>query len=124
MNAINSKSKTTRSRKNQGTTTSTGCVYVVTSRNNTKITIVDQNGRLVTWSSGGKVGFKNTKKSTPEAAERASRDATERAKNRGMSSVKIKFKGYGPGRESALKGLQATGITVTQIEDVTPLKHG
>ncbi len=85
---------------------------------------MDQNGRLVTWSSGGRVGFKNSKKSTPEAAERAGKDATERAKNRGMSSVKIKFKGYGPGRESALKGIQTTGVTVTQIEDVTPIKHG
>jgi small subunit ribosomal protein S11 len=105
-------------------TTSTGSIYIITSTNNTKITVTDQNGRVVAWSSGGKIGLKNTKKSTPDAAERAAKDAAGRVKLKGMSTVKIKFKGYGPGREGALRGIMASGISVSQIEDITPIKHG
>ena len=114
-----------RSKKRAGgSTTSTGCIYIKTSHNNTLITVTDQNGRVVAWSSGGKTGLKNTKKSTPEAAERAAKDAATRVKAKGMSTVNIKFKGYGPGREGALRGIYSTGMTISYIEDITPIPHG
>ena len=109
--------------KRSAATTSAGCFYVICTYNNTKITATNQNGRVVAWSSGGKIGYKNAKKSTTDAAERAAKDLSNRVKAMGMSSIAIKFKGYGPGREGAVRGIVSSGLTVSSLEDITPTAH-
>jgi len=91
--------------------------------NNTMITITDTNGEVLTWSSAGTVGFKGTRKSTPFAAQRAGERAAHAARKFGVMEVEIRVNGPGPGRESAITSLQAAGLRVLSIEDVTPLPH-
>jgi small subunit ribosomal protein S11 len=91
--------------------------------NNTMITITDTNGEVLTWASAGTVGFKGTRKSTPFAAQRAGERAAHAARKFGVMEVEIRVNGPGPGRESAITSLQAAGLRVLSIEDVTPLPH-
>jgi len=91
--------------------------------NNTIITIADPSGEVLCWDSAGTIGFKGSRKSTPFAAQRAAESVAEKAKKLGVREVEVKVKGPGSGRESAITALQAAGIAVRSIEDVTPLPH-
>ncbi|MCK5083540.1 MAG: 30S ribosomal protein S11, partial [Candidatus Omnitrophica bacterium] len=100
-----------------------GVVHIKATFNNTVITITDVQGNVIVWSTPGVVGFNGSKKSTPFAAQVASSDAARRAKDLGLKSVEVLVNGPGSGRESAIRALQANGLTVTSIKDVTPLPH-
>jgi len=97
--------------------------HVQATFNNTLVTITDLGGETLCWSSAGTAGFKGTRKSTPFAAQRAGESAAGSARKFGISEVEVKVKGPGSGRESAIAGLQAGGLRVISIEDVTPLPH-
>ncbi|MBI4387474.1 MAG: 30S ribosomal protein S11 [Candidatus Omnitrophica bacterium] len=100
-----------------------GVVHILASFNNTVITITDLQGNTVCWSSSGNAGFKGSKKSTPFAAQIASQKAAKLALENGMKEVEVRVSGPGAGRESAIRALQATGLQITQIKDVTPIPH-
>ena len=100
-----------------------GIAHIKATFNNTVITITDTQGNVIVWSTPGVVGFNGSKKSTPFAAQVASSDAARRAKELGLKSVDVFIKGPGSGRESAIRALQANGLMVTSIKDVTPLPH-
>ena len=100
-----------------------GVVHIQSTFNNTIVTITDTVGNVVAWSSAGVQGFKGSRKSTPFAAQLAAQDAAKKAMEHGMRSVEVYVKGPGPGRESALRALQATGFNVVMIKDVTPIPH-
>ena len=102
---------------------SNGIAHVVSSFNNTIITITDENGNTLAWSSSGHKGFKGSRKSTPYAAQIAAEDAGTKAKEHGMKSLSVEVSGPGSGRESALRSLQAIGFIITSIKDVTPIPH-
>jgi len=98
-------------------------VHVKATFNNTIITITDPSGEVLCWDSAGTIGFKGSRKSTPFAAQRAAESVADKAKKLGVREVEVKVKGPGSGRESAITALQAAGISVRSIEDVTPLPH-
>ena len=100
-----------------------GMVHIKSSFNNTIITISDNQGKTLAWSSGGKIGFKGSRKSTPYAAGLASTDAARKARDMGMKKVRVFVKGPGAGRETAIRSLQHAGLEVTMIKDVTPIPH-
>ncbi len=100
-----------------------GVVHVRATFNNTMITITDLNGETLCWKSAGTAGFKGTRKSTPFAAQRAGETCAQAAKKFGVHEVEVRVKGPGSGRESAISGLQAGGLRIRSIEDVTPLPH-
>jgi len=102
---------------------SEGKAYIQSTFNNTTITITDMQGDVIAWGSSGLAGFKGSRKGTPYAAQLAARDAAHRAMNGGMRRVEVYVKGPGSGREAAIRALQASGITVTAIRDVTPIPH-
>ncbi|MBL4618816.1 MAG: 30S ribosomal protein S11 [Alphaproteobacteria bacterium] len=108
-----------RERKN----ISSGVVHVNASFNNTMITISDEQGNAISWSSAGSMGFKGSRKSTPYAAQLAAEDAAKKAMDHGMQTVNVQVRGPGSGRESALRALQSAGLTVSMIKDVTPIPH-
>jgi small subunit ribosomal protein S11 len=101
-----------------------GVVYVAATFNNTVITVTDEMGNVIAWSSAGALGFKGSKKSTPFAATEAVADAMTKAKENGIKEVGIKVQGPGSGRDTAVKAIGATeGIRVTFLKDITPLPH-
>ena len=100
-----------------------GVAHVVSSFNNTIITITDENGNTLAWSSAGQKGFKGSRKSTPFAAQVAAEDVGTKAKEFGLKSLRIEVSGPGSGRESALRSLQTVGYIITSIKDVTPIPH-
>ena len=100
-----------------------GIVHIQSTFNNTIVTITDTGGNVVAWSTAGVQGFKGSRKSTPFAAQMAAEDAAKKAMEHGMRSVEVYVKGPGPGRESALRSLQAAGFNVVLIKDVTPIPH-
>jgi len=100
-----------------------GLVHILASFNNTVISITDRAGNVLVWSAPGIVGFSGSKKSTPFAAQIAAADAAKKAKEIGMKEVEVRVKGPGSGRESAIRAIQAEGLTVTSIKDVTPMPH-
>lgn len=102
---------------------STGNVYVLSSFNNTIVTITDSMGNAICWSSAGGKGFRGSRKNTPFAAQVAAEDAARKAAENGMRSVQVFVSGPGAGRESALRALASVGLRVTYIEDVTPIPH-
>jgi len=100
-----------------------GIAHIQASFNNTIITITDTQGNAVCWSSAGAAGFKGSKKSTPFAAQRASEVVAKKAMENGLKEVEVFINGPGSGRESSIRALQAAGLRVTAIRDVTPLPH-
>ena len=100
-----------------------GLAHVHATFNNTLVTITDEVGNVLAWSSAGVRGFKGSRKSTPFAAQLAAEDAARKAMEHGMRTVEVNVSGPGSGRESALRALQAVGFTVTSIKDVTPIPH-
>ena len=101
----------------------TGVAHIHSTFNNTLIMITDVQGNAVAWSSAGVLGFKGSRKSTPFAAQMASEAAAKQAMEHGMKTVDVEVKGPGSGREAAIRALQATGLEVTAIRDVTPVPH-
>ena len=102
---------------------SSGIAHVVSSFNNTIITITDENGNALAWSSAGHKGFKGSRKSTPYAAQVAADAAASKALEYGMKSLSVEVKGPGSGRETALRALQARGFKILSIKDTTPMPH-
>ena len=102
---------------------STGIANILATFNNTLVTITDMHGNLIGWSSAGRVGFKGSRKSTAYAAQQVAQDAARQAMAHGMREIEVRVKGPGSGRESAIRALQAIGLEVTVIKDVTPVPH-
>jgi len=100
-----------------------GIAHVLATFNNTIVTITDMNGNVIGWSSAGKVGFKGSRKSTAYAAQMVAQDASRQAMGHGLKEVEVLVKGPGAGRESAVRALQAIGLDLTLIRDVTPVPH-
>lgn len=100
-----------------------GSAHIQTTFNNTIVTITDQVGNVVAWSSAGSLGFKGSRKGTPFAAQMASEAAAKKAMEMGLKQVDVFVKGPGAGRETAIRALQTTGLEVTLIKDVTPVPH-
>ena len=113
------KTKKKKTRRN----VSRGIVHILATFNNTIVSISDTNGDVLTWASAGTVGFKGSRKSTPFAAQRASEVAADKAMKYGLREVEVRIKGPGSGRESAVTALQAVGLAIKAIEDITPLPH-
>jgi small subunit ribosomal protein S11 len=101
----------------------TGVAHIQSTFNNTIVTITDLSGNVLAWSSSGAQGFKGSRKSTPFAAQTAAQDAARKAMEHGMRTVDVHVKGPGSGREAALRALQAAGLEVNVIRDVTPIPH-
>ena len=113
-----------RSRRRKARRTVTKAIaHIKATFNNTIITITDPAGEVLCWDSAGTIGFKGSRKSTPFAAQRAAENVAEKARKLGVREVEVKVKGPGSGRESAITALQAAGISIRSIEDVTPLPH-
>ncbi|MFM8478163.1 MAG: 30S ribosomal protein S11 [Planctomycetaceae bacterium] len=100
-----------------------GIAYIKATFNNTIVTMTDAGGDVICWATAGTVGFKGSRKSTPFAAQRAAETVAEKASKVGVREVDVRVKGPGAGRESAITGLQASGLAIKSIEDVTPLPH-
>jgi small subunit ribosomal protein S11 len=100
-----------------------GIAYVKATFNNTIVTMTDAGGDVICWATAGTVGFKGSRKSTPFAAQRAAEVVAEKASKVGVREVEVRVKGPGAGRESAITGLQASGLAIKSIEDITPLPH-
>ena len=114
--------KSTRKKKEKKNVP-TGLAHVQSTFNNTIITITDLEGRVVSWSSAGAMGFKGSRKGTPFAAQVAGEDTARKAKEHGVKRVEVYVKGPGSGREAAIRSLQAAGLQVSIIKDVTPIPH-
>ena len=100
-----------------------GIAHVQSTFNNTIVAITDMQGNILGWSSAGRVGFKGSRKSTAFAAQQVAQDAARQAMSHGMKEVQVKVKGPGSGRESAIRALQAIGLEISSIKDVTPIPH-
>jgi small subunit ribosomal protein S11 len=100
-----------------------GQAHIKTSFNNTIVSLTDKDGNVIAWESAGSAGFKGSRKSTPFAAQLAAERCAEKALKMGMKEVEVRVKGPGSGRESAIRSLQAAGLKIRAIEDVTPLPH-
>jgi len=118
------KPKTTKVRKKKiRLTIDEGIATVHSSFNNTIVTLTDLGGNVLTWSSGGKIGYKGSRKSTPFAAQLAAEEVSKTALEMGLKKVRVVIKGPGGGRESAIRAINAAGLQVTMIRDATPLPH-
>jgi len=101
----------------------TGVANILATFNNTLVSITDMQGHVIGWSSAGRVGFKGSRKSTAYAAQQVAQDAARQAMSHGMREIEVRVKGPGSGRESAIRALQAIGLEITSIKDVTPIPH-
>ena len=115
------KGKTTRRREKKNIPH--GAAHIKSTFNNTIVSITDPTGAVISWASAGQVGFKGSRKSTPYAAQMTAEAAARRAQEHGMRKVDVFVKGPGSGRETAIRSLQATGLEVGSISDVTPMAH-
>ena len=100
-----------------------GVAHIHSTFNNTIVTITDEAGNVIAWSSAGALGYKGSRKSTPYAAQMVSETAGKTAMDHGMKTVEVNVKGPGPGREAAIRSLQTAGLQITAINDVTPIPH-
>ena len=112
-----------RTRRRERKSVPIGRAYIQSTFNNTLITLTDAQGNVIAWGSGGTVGFNGSRKSTAFAAQRAGEDAARKGMEHGIRQVDVFVRGPGPGREAAIRALQASGIMVTSIRDVTPIPH-
>ena len=117
------KAKKFKSRKKVIRNVSEGVAHILATFNNTQVTITDRHGNVVSWASCGSSGFSGSKKSTPFAAQVAAEQAAKKSLEHGMKSVEVFVKGPGSGRESAIRALQAAGLAISLIKDVTPIPH-
>ncbi len=117
------KSKKGPRKKKEKKNIETGIAYIQSTFNNTIITITEQNGNVIAWSSAGCQGFKGSRKSTPFAAQLAAEGVAKKAMEHGVRTISVYVKGPGPGREAALRSLQAMGFHINLIRDVTPIPH-
>ncbi|MDN5346973.1 MAG: small subunit ribosomal protein [Clostridia bacterium] len=115
--------KATRPRRRDRKHIESGIAHIKSTFNNTIVTITDKNGNTIAWASAGTVGFKGSRKSTPFAAQMAAESAAKQAMEHGMKEVECYVKGPGAGREAAIRSLQAAGLEVSVIKDVTPIPH-
>ena len=113
----------TRTRRREKKNVPVGRAYIQSTFNNTVITLTDPSGSVLSWASAGTVGFKGSRKSTPYAAGLAAETAARKAMEHGLRQVEVRIKGPGSGREAAIRSLQAAGLRVTSIRDVTPIPH-
>ena len=114
---------TTRVRRRERKNITSGVAHVSATFNNTVVTISDVQGNVIAWSSAGAQGFRGSRKSTPYAAQMAAETAARKAQEHGVKTLEVRVKGPGSGRESALRALQAAGLTVTSIRDVSSIPH-
>lgn len=120
--AAGSKVKKTR-RKKERKNVEHGCAHIKSTFNNSIVTLTDSVGNTLSWSSAGGLGFRGSRKSTPFAAQMAAETAAKAAMDHGLKSIEVYVKGPGAGREAAIRSLQAAGLEVTLIKDVTPIPH-
>ncbi len=116
-------SKSTRVRRRERKNIEKGQAHIASTFNNTMVTLTDMNGNVLSWASAGQLGFRGSRKSTPYAAQQAAEEAAKKAMEHGLKSVEVYVKGPGSGREAAIRSLQATGLEVNMIKDVTPIPH-
>lgn len=117
------KKKVTRTKRREKKNVESGVAHIKSTFNNTFISITDVDGNAISWSSAGNVGYKGSRKSTPFAAQLAAEAAAKVAMDHGMRQVEVYVKGPGAGREAAIRSLQAAGLEVNAIKDVTPIPH-
>ena len=117
------KGRSEKSKKRNVVIDAVGQAHIKASFNNIIISLTNNNGQVITWSSAGKMGFRGSKKNTPYAAQTAAQDCSTRAFDLGLRKVEVFVKGTGSGRESAIRTIQNTGIEVTMIKDCTPIPH-
>jgi small subunit ribosomal protein S11 len=117
------KSKVARTKRRDRKNVESGVAHIRSTFNNTIVTITDPHGNAIAWASAGNLGFKGSRKSTPYAAQMAAESAARAAMEHGMKSVEVMVKGPGAGREAAIRSLQAVGLEVNMIKDVTPIPH-
>lgn len=117
------KGRSEKSKKRNVVIDALGQAHIKASFNNILISLTNNNGQVITWSSAGKMGFRGSKKNTPYAAQTAAQDCASRAYDLGLRKVEVFVKGTGAGRESAIRTIQNSGIEVTMIQDVTPIPH-
>ena len=117
------KKRTTIKRRRECKNIEKGAAHISSSFNNTMVTITDLAGNAISWASAGGLGFRGSRKSTPFAAQTAAETAARAAMEHGLKTVEVYVKGPGSGREAAIRALQATGLDVTMIKDVTPIPH-
>ncbi|KJS14354.1 MAG: 30S ribosomal protein S11 [Desulfotomaculum sp. BICA1-6] len=115
--------RTTRTKKRERKNIESGVAHIKSTFNNTVVTITDMRGNAISWASAGVVGFKGSRKSTPFAAQMAAEKAAREAMDHGMKELEVTVKGPGAGREAAIRSLQAAGLEVSVIKDVTPIPH-
>ncbi len=115
--------KKPRTRRRERKSVPVGRAYIHSTFNNTIITLTDTRGNVIAWGSAGTVGFKGSRKSTAFAAQRAGENAVRKGMDHGLRQVDVYVRGPGPGREAAIRSLQASGLFVTSIRDVTPVPH-
>ena len=117
------KGKKTTTRRRDRKNIERGAAHIQSTFNNTIVTIADVNGNAISWASAGEMGFRGSRKSTPFAAQTAAETAAKAAMEHGLKFVEVYVKGPGSGREAAIRALQAAGLEVTMIKDVTPIPH-
>ena len=117
------KKTATRVKRRQRKNIEKGQAHISSTFNNTMVTLTDMTGNVISWASAGQLGFRGSRKSTPFAAQEAAQEAAIKAKEHGLKFVEVYVKGPGSGREAAIRSLQATGLEVTMIKDVTPIPH-